>query len=121
MKELMQDWREAKEQEIYYREKRRDIEARILSVINHDENEPGSKKFNEDNLKMIVRQRMSCKINTKKLRAIADRNQINLDKFIQWEPKIDAKKWKKADPQIRGLLSQAVKLYPSKPSIIITD
>jgi len=117
---LYQQWIDAKEAERVAVDQRREIEDRLIAMLNVGEAE-GSATIKADGYKVKVTQRFNRSIDADLLQEIAAENglQQHLGSLFRWKPEINATAWKSADESITGPLCQAITTKPGRPSFSI--
>lgn len=117
---LYQQWIDAKEAERVAVDQRREIEDRLIAMLNVGEAE-GSATIKSDGYKVKVTQRFNRSIDSDLLQEIAAENglQQHLGSLFRWKPEINATAWKSADESITGPLCQAITTKPGRPSFSI--
>ena len=117
---LYQQWIDAKEAERVAVDQRREIEDRLIAMLNVGEAE-GSATIKANGYKVKVTQRFNRSIDSDLLQEIAAENglQQHLGSLFRWKPEINATAWKSADESITGPLCQAITTKPGRPSFSI--
>jgi hypothetical protein len=124
MKNLENDWIEAKEAERAAVERRRLIEDKILAQVgaSNDEGTRTIKVRGEQAYEIKLVTRFTRKVDSDLLQEIAAENNLTsyLPTLFRWKPELNAKAWDKASSEITKPLSGAITTTPGRPSFTIT-
>lgn len=108
-------WIEAKGDEDMARERRMEIEARLVESYQIDITRSGVTEI-VDGLKITCS--VARKVDDKKLQELANEHGLSshLSTLFRWKPDIDARAWKAAHRDITSILEGAIESRPSKPT-----
>lgn len=112
---LEHDWLCAKNDESEARERRLEIEERLLEAHNIDETREGAEEI-VDGFKITCS--FTKKVDAELLQKVARENGLSehLSTLFRWKPEIDARAWKSAHNDITSVLARAIESKPAKPS-----
>jgi len=118
---LVAEWEAAKLAEEQARERRRDIEDRILSQSKVDGQHEGSATLEMDGARVRITTRMNRKIDADKLQEIAIEHGVHqhLGDLFRWKPEINKKAWDAASDEVTRPLMDAITTTPGRPSFSI--
>lgn len=118
---LVAEWEAAKLAEEQARERRRDIEDRILSQSKVDGQQEGSATLDMDGARVRITTRMNRKIDADKLQEIAIEHGVHqhLGDLFRWKPEINKKAWDAASDEVTRPLMDAITTTPGRPSFSI--
>lgn len=118
---LVAEWEAAKLAEEQARERRRDIEDRILSQSKVDGQQEGSTTLDMDGARVRITTRMNRKIDADKLQEIAIEHGVHqhLGDLFRWKPEINKKAWDAASDEVTRPLMDAITTTPGRPSFSI--
>ena len=123
MKELLQQWLDAKEAERAAVEKRRAIEDRLSEMLASEMPADGQKTIKADGFAVKVTSRIAYKVNGEALQEIASKKSIPLPMLQQafkWKCEVIGKGWNELEKGIQSALSDAVTAEKGRPSYQIT-
>ena len=123
MKELLQQWLDAKEVERTAVEKRRAIEDRLSELLASEMPADGQKTIKADGFAVKVTSRVTYKVNGEALQEIASKKGIPLPMLQQafkWKCEVIGKGWNELEKSIQSALSDAVTTEKGRPSYQIT-
>ena len=123
MKELLQQWLDAKEVERAAVEKRRSIEDRLSELLASEMPADGQKTIKADGFAVKVTSRITYKVNGEALQEIASKKGIPLPMLQQafkWKCEVIGKGWNELEKGVQSALSDAVTTEKSRPSYQIT-
>lgn len=123
MKELFQQWLDAKETERAAVEKRRAIEDRLSELLGSEMPADGQKTIKADGFAVKVTSRIAYKVNGEALQEIASKKSIPLPMLQQafkWKCEVIVKGWNELEKGIQSALSDAVTTEKGRPSYQIT-
>ena len=123
MKELLQQWLDAKETERAAVEKRRAVEDRLSEMLASEMPADGQKTIKADGFAVKVTSRIVYKVNGEALQEIASKKSIPLPMLQQafkWKCEVIAKGWNELEKGIQSALSDAVTAEKGRPSYQIT-
>ncbi len=108
-------WLEAKGDEDAAKERRQEIEARLLEAYNVDTAQDVTVEIVEG---LKVTCRINRKVDNEKLQEIAAESGLSehLSTLFRWKPSIDARAWKAAHRDITSVLESAIESKPAKPT-----
>lgn len=112
MENLAQLWLEAKQAEVQWTERRRQIEDEMLAT--------GRTEWQGHKVKLITRD--NWKIDGEKLQEVAEARGLtaHLSQLFRWKPEANMALWKAADPAITTPLLEAITITPGRASFAIT-
>ena len=118
---LVAEWEAAKLAEEKARERRREIEDRILSQSKVDGQQEGSATLEMDGARVRITTRMNRKIDADKLQEIAIEHGVHqhLGDLFRWKPEINKKAWDAASDEVTRPLMDAITTTPGRPSFSI--
>lgn len=123
MKELLQQWLDAKETERAAVEKRRSIEDRLSELLASEMPADGQKTIKAEGFAVKVTSRIAYKVNGEALQEIASKKSIPLPMLQQafkWKCEVIGKGWSELEKGIQSALSDAVTAEKGRPSYQIT-
>ena len=123
MKELLQQWLDAKEVERAAVEKRRSIEDRLSELLASEMPADGQKTIKAEGFAVKVTSRITYKVNGEALQEIASKKGIPLPMLQQafkWKCEVIGKGWNELEKGIQSALSDAVTAEKGRPSYQIT-
>lgn len=123
MKELLQQWLDAKEAERSAVEKRRAIEDRLSELLASEMPADGQKTIKAEGFAVKVTSRITYKVNGEALQEIASKKSIPLPMLQQafkWKCEVIGKGWNELEKGIQSALSDAVTAEKGRPSYQIT-
>ena len=123
MKELLQQWLDAKETERAAVEKRRAIEDRLSELLASEMPADGQKTIKADGFAVKVTSRITYKVNGEALQEIASKKGIPLpilQQAFKWKCEVIGKGWNELEKGIQSALSDAVAAEKGRPSYQIT-
>lgn len=123
MKELFQQWLDAKEVECAAVEKRRAIEDRLSELLASEIPADGQKTIKADGFAVKVTSRIAYKVNGEELQELASKKGIPLpllQQAFRWKCDVIGKGWNDLDKSIQAALSDAVTAEKGRPSYKIT-
>lgn len=123
MKELLQQWLDAKETERAAVEKRRSIEDRLSELLASEMPADGQKTIKAEGFAVKVTSRITYKVNGEALQEIASKKSIPLPMLQQafkWKCEVIGKGWNELEKGIQSALSDAVTAEKGRPSYQIT-
>ena len=123
MKELFQQWLDAKEVERAAVEKRRSIEDRLSELLASEMSADGQKTIKAEGFAVKVTSRITYKVNGEALQEIASKKGIPLPMLQQafkWKCEVIGKGWNELEEGIQSALSDAVTTEKGRPSYQIT-
>lgn len=123
MKELLQQWLDAKEVERAAVEKRRSIEDRLSELLASEMPADGQKTIKADGFAVKVTSRIAYKVNGEELQELASKKGIPLpllQQAFRWKCDVIGKGWNDLDKSIQAALSDAVTAEKGRPSYQIT-
>ena len=123
MKELLQQWLDAKETERAAVEKRRAIEDRLSELLASEMPADGQKTIKADGFAVKVTSRIAYKVNSEALQEIASKKGIPLPMLQQafkWKCEVIGKGWNELEKGVKSALSDAVTTEKGRPSYQIT-
>lgn len=125
MKELLQQWLDAKEVERAAVEKRRSIEDRLSELLASEMPADGQKTIKADGFAVKVTSRIAYKVNGEELQELASKKGIPLpllQQAFRWKCEVIGKGWNDLDKSIQAALSDAVTAEKGRPSyqIVLT-
>ena len=118
---LVAEWEAAKLAEEQARERRREIEDRILSQSKVDGQQEGSTTLDMDGARVRITTRMNHKIDADKRQEIAIEHGVHqhLGDLFRWKPEINKKAWDAASDEVTRPLMDAITTTPGRPSFSI--
>lgn len=121
MKELLEKWHQAKEEERQAINRRRKIEDALNSVIGVDDRHESTKTIRESGWKVRITTRFNRKVDSDKLQTIASEQGLmsHLGYLFRWKPELNLKAWEAADPSITEPLQEAITTAAGRPSYSI--
>ncbi len=123
MKELLQQWLDAKEVERAAVEKRRSIEDRLSELLASEMPADGQKTIKADGFAVKVTSRIAYKVNGEALQELASKKGIPLpllQQAFRWKCEVIGKGWSELEKGIQSALSDAVTAEKGRPSYQIT-
>lgn len=123
MKELLQQWLDAKEVERAAVEKRRSIEDRLSELLASEMPADGQKTIKADGFAVKVTSRIAYKVNGEALQELASKKGIPLpllQQAFRWKCEVIGKGWNELEKGIQSALSDAVTAEKGRPSYQIT-
>ena len=123
MKELFQQWLDAKETERAAVEKRRSIEDRLSELLADEMPSDGQKTIKADGFAVKVTSRVTYKVNGEELQELASKKCVPLpllQQAFRWKCEVIGKGWNDLDKSIQAALSDAVTAEKGRPSYQIT-
>lgn len=119
MKELLQQWLDAKEVERAAVEKRRSIEDRLSELLASEMPADGQKTIKADGFAVKVTSRIAYKVNGEELQELASKKGIPLpllQQAFRWKCEVIGKGWNDLDKSIQAALFDAVTAEKGRPS-----
>ena len=119
---LSEYWLELKEVEKQATEKRREVEDKLMSLLELPESLDGTENFELDSgYKIKVIGRMTRKVDTDKLQELAAANGLteHLSSLFRWTADINAAVWKASSSSITTPLLDAITTKAGRPSFTI--
>lgn len=119
MKELLQQWLDAKETERAAVEKRRSIEDRLSELLASEMPADGQKTIKAEGFAVKVTSRITYKVNGEELQELASKKGIPLpllQQAFRWKCEVIGKGWNDLDKSIQAALSDAVTAEKGRPS-----
>lgn len=112
-------WKDAKRKEEDAIAQRRAIENDLIDSLELPDNFEGTDSLMFDDVKVKVTGRITRKIDSDMLQAIAIEHGTadHLSRLFRWKPEINIKEWKAADERITAPLTKAITAKPARPSI----
>ncbi len=123
MKELLQQWLDAKEAERASVEKRRAIEDRLSELLASEMPADGQKTIKAEGFAVKVTSRITYKVNGEALQEIASKKGVPLpilQQAFKWKCEVIGKGWNELEKGIQSALSDAVTTEKGRPSYQIT-
>lgn len=118
---LVTEWEDAKREEEQARDRRREIEDRMIELANLDPTREGSQSMELDGAKVRVTTRMNRRIDAEKLQEIAIEHGVHqhLGDLFRWKPDINKKAWDAAADDVTRPLLDAITTTPGRPSFSV--
>ena len=119
MKELLQQWLDAKEVERAAVEKRRSNEDRLSELLASEMPADGQKTIKTDGFAVKVTSRIAYKVNGEELQELASKKGVPLpllQQAFRWKCEVIGKGWNDLDKSIQAALSDAVTAEKCRPS-----
>lgn len=112
---LEEEWLQAKTEEDAAKERRQEIEVRLLEAHKVDTSKDGAVEISPG---LKVTCRVNRKIDDERLQEIAAESGLSehLSTLFRWKPSIDARAWKAAHRDITSVLEAAIESKPAKPT-----
>lgn len=122
MCDLYEEWLHAKKTEADAVNARREIEDKIINMINIPQDKEGTTSFLDSGYKVKAVSRISRRVDADLVQEIAAENGLteHLSSLFRWKPEINMKAWQSASPEITGPLAAAITAKPGRPSFTIT-
>lgn len=122
IKELAEQWLQAKQAEAEATEHRRRLEDMMVSEMQISEDFTGTRTHDSDGYVIKVTGRINQTVDGDKLQEIAIENGLSdhLSILFRWKPEIAAAAWKACDDSIKRPLLLAVTSKPGRPTFSIT-
>jgi hypothetical protein len=120
--ELSQQWLAAKDAEKRAQDERREIEDKIVGIVNLPADFEGTRNEKAGFFKISIVARMNQKIDADRLQDIAHERGLteHLSTLFRWKPEINARAWKAAQGSLTEPLREAITTTPGRPSFSIT-
>lgn len=120
--DLSAEWIEIKEAERKATERRREIEDKIMALLNVDETLDGTENFVNDKFKIKVVGRLNRKVDSEKVFQIAAETGYSQQiwDIFRWKAEVNANNWKSAADQLTEAFLPAITTQPGRPSFTIT-
>ena len=108
-------WQKRKDVEAEAQRERREIEDRIVAILNNPQETSGVKKVAKS-LKVTYNLRET--IDANKLQEVAEAAGLRdeLGMVFRWKPEINKREWKAADKSIINVFSKAITRKPGRPT-----
>jgi len=118
MRDILDQWLEAKHKEAEAIADRREIEDKLTESFKLDEMHEGSSTIDSDGYKIKITQRLNKKVDSEMLQEIAAQEGLadHLPNLFKWKPEINKKEWDSADESITAPLSMAITMKAGRPS-----
>ena len=120
---LAQKWATAKAEETEAVARRREIEDRLVELLEIPETKEGTtSSTTEQGYQIKVVGRMNRKVDTERLQELAAEHGLSehLSSLFRWSADINASAWKAAALSITAPLTGAITTTPGRPSFTIT-
>ena len=123
LKNLSEQWLEAKTLERDAAERRRVLEDQMRQCMKIEDNEEGTVSTLIGPYKVKANCRINRKIDPEKFLMLANDAQIDVSEFTKWKCELVMSAWKKQTPYIQQKLSKAITTEPGRPtfSVEITE
>ena len=123
LKNLSEQWLEAKTLERDAAERRRVLEDQMRQCMKIEDNEEGTVSTLIGPYKVKANCRINRKIDPEKFLMLANDAQIDVSEFTKWKCELVMSAWKKQTPYIQQKLSKAITAEPGRPtfSVEITE
>lgn len=123
LKNLTEQWIEAKTLERDAVERRRILEDQMRRCLKIAESEEGVVTHVLDNYKIKATCRVNRKIDPEKFLLLANDGQIDISTFTRWKCELIMSEWRKQDEAVQHALSEAITTEPGRPtfSVDITE
>ena len=123
LKNLSEQWLEAKTLERDAAERRRVLEDQMRQCMKIEDNEEGTVSTLIGPYKVKANCRINRKIDPEKFLLLANDAQIDVSEFTKWKCELVISAWKKQTPYIQQKLSKAITVEPGRPtfSVEITE
>ena len=123
LKNLSEQWLEAKTLERDAAERRRVVEDQMRQCMKIEDNEEGTVSTLIGPYKVKANCRINRKIDPEKFLMLANDAQIDVSEFTKWKCELVMSAWKKQTPETQNALSKAITAEPGRPtfSVEITE
>lgn len=120
LSKLCHQWMELKERERVITDARRDIEDKLVGLV--EVKPEGTATTKSDDLVIKVTTRLNRRIDADLLQDLAAQNGLtdHLGTLFRWKPEISMASWKHADPAITQPLLDAITTTEGRPSFSIS-
>jgi hypothetical protein len=117
--ELLAFWLEAKDFELQAKNRRLDMESRLLKILEIKEDETYRTDHGDYRLEIVAKK--TRKINTERAERLAAENglQDQLFRLFRWKAELNSVNWKSASDEVREIFRDAVIEENAKHSFII--
>ena len=122
LRELCFEWTDAKEAEREAALKLKEVEDKLIALLNVDLSIDGTTRVIDGDISLKVTTRLSRIIDTSRLKELAEERDLNehLSTLFRWNPEVNLREWRRADKIVIDALSDAIAIAPTRPAIAIT-
>ena len=119
LKNLSEQWLEAKTLERDAAERRRVLEDQMRKCMKIEDNEEGTVSTLIGPYKVKANCRINRKIDPEKFLMLANDAQIDVSEFTKWKCELVMSAWKKQTPETQSALSKAITAEPGRPTFSV--
>ena len=119
LKNLSEQWLEAKTLERDAAERRRVLEDQMRKCLKIEPDEEGTVASVVDNYKVKAVCRMTRKIDPEKFLMLANDAQIDISQFTKWKCELQMGEWKKQSDEIKNALLPAITTEPGRATFSV--
>ena len=122
LRELCVGWIEAKRAETEAAIKLKEVEDKLIALLNVDLSVDGTTRVIDADVRINVTSRPSRTVDDTKLIVLAEEHDLkeHLSTLFRWKPEVNLTAWRGADNKITESLNDAITLTSTRPAFAIT-